>query len=128
MKIERRGGVKRRSVSTGGDRYGAAAMKLHRGRVDDIPLIYVKPAVVSRHRLVIFLHGFGGTKESILSRLEELAGLGFTALGFDAWQHGERMVADARELRERVLGNIRPSQKGLENARRIWNEMGYEGK
>jgi len=76
-------------------------------RVDGIPLIYLHPRGEDRGRLVLFLSGFGGDKESCGPRLEELAALGFTALSFDAWHHGERMLADVDELRGRVRGNIR---------------------
>ncbi len=76
-------------------------------RVDDIPLIYQLPAGEDRHKLVLFLAGFSGDKESCAPRLEELAALGFTALSFDAWQHGQRMRTDVAELRARVRGNIR---------------------
>ena len=75
--------------------------------VGEIPVIYVEPQGESRKKLVIFLSGFSGDKEGCLPRLEELAALGFTAVSFDAWQHGERMVVDVEELRARILGNIR---------------------
>jgi len=80
---------------------------MNREMVGETPVIFVEPEGESRKKLVIFLSGFSGNKESCLPRLEELAALGFTALSFDAWQHGERMVADVEELRARILGNIR---------------------
>lgn len=80
---------------------------MNREMVGEIPVVYVAPRGEDRKKLVIFLSGFSGNKEDCVPRLEELAALGFTALSFDAWQHGERMVADVEELRRRIRGNIR---------------------
>jgi dienelactone hydrolase len=80
---------------------------MKRVMVGEIPVVYVEPQGESRKKLVIFLSGFSGDKEGCLPRLEELAALGFTAVSFDAWQHGERMVVDVAELRARISGNIR---------------------
>jgi hypothetical protein len=74
---------------------------MNREMVGEIPVVYVAPRGEDRKKLVIFLSGFSGNKEDCVPRLEELAALGFTALSFDAWQHGERMVADVEELRRR---------------------------
>jgi dienelactone hydrolase len=75
--------------------------------VDGIPLICWRPGGNDRGKLVIFLSGFSGDKESCAEGLESLAALGFTAVSFDAWQHGARLLATVDELRARVLGNIR---------------------
>ena len=75
--------------------------------VDSIPLIYLQPDNDDRGKLVIWLTGFSGSKESCRAQLEALTALGYTALSFDPWQHGERMRADVDELRARVRGNIR---------------------
>ncbi|MBT4975788.1 MAG: prolyl oligopeptidase family serine peptidase [Gemmatimonadetes bacterium] len=75
--------------------------------VDSIPLIYLQPDNDDRGKLVIWLTGFSGSKESCRAQLEALTALGYTALSFDPWQHGERMLADVDELRARVRGNIR---------------------
>jgi dienelactone hydrolase len=80
---------------------------MHRDTVDDIPLIYLRPDDNDRKKLVVWLNGFSGNKKDCRPQLEELAALGFTALSFDPYQHGERMVADVEELRERIKGNIR---------------------
>ncbi len=74
---------------------------------DNIPLIYLQPENNDRGKLVIWLTGFSGSKESCRAHLKALATLGYTALSFDPWQHGERMLADVDELRARVRGNIR---------------------
>jgi dienelactone hydrolase len=78
-----------------------------RETVDGIPLIYQKPGRNDRRKLIIWLNGFGGSKDGCIAYLEELAALGFTALSFDPWQHGERMIADVEALRSRVHSNIR---------------------
>ena len=75
--------------------------------VDSIPLIYLQPDNDDRGKLVIWLTGFSGSKESCRAQLEALTALGYTALSFDPWQHGERMRADVDELRARIRGNIR---------------------
>jgi uncharacterized protein len=80
---------------------------MNREMVGEIPVVFVEPIGESRGKLVIFLSGFSGNKEGCVPRLEELAAQGFTALSFDAWQHGERMVADVEELRLRIRSNIR---------------------
>ena len=67
-------------------------------KVGDVPVFYLEPtpealaASGGRRRLIIWLPGFSGTKESVLPRLEDLAADGFTALSFDMAQHGERLV------------------------------------
>lgn len=75
--------------------------------VDDIPLIYLRPSGSEQGKLVIWLTGFSGDKISCRPQLEALAALGYTALSFDPWQHGERMRANVDELRARIHGNIR---------------------
>ena len=75
--------------------------------VDDIPLIYLRPDGKDRGKLVIWLTGFSGDKTSCQTQLTALTALGYTALSFDPWQHGERMIADVDELRLRIHGNIR---------------------
>ena len=74
---------------------------------DNIPLIYLQPENNDRGKLVIWLTNFSGSKESCRAHLKALATLGYTALSFDPWQHGERMLANVDELRARVRGNIR---------------------
>ncbi len=77
-------------------------------QVDGIPVLWQNPEPnLDRGCLVIWLAGFGGTKESCKPQLRDLAGLGFTALSIDAWQHGARRIESEEELRARVRGNIR---------------------
>ena len=47
--------------------------------------------------------------------LKELAGAGFVAVGFDAWQHGERATESRDQILERVFGGFR---------RRMWPMLG----
>lgn len=87
-------------------------MTIQRAVVDHIPLLWVEPVstvsdAISKRPLVIWLHGFGGTKESSEDQLRDLAAAGFVALSYDAWQHGERRMETPEELGARVVGNIR---------------------
>ena len=45
---------------------------------------------VGRRPVVVALHGTGGNKESQLTLLKELAGLGFIGVAIDGRYHGER--------------------------------------
>ncbi len=81
---------------------------MHTAQVGDIPLLWLEPAgVPSSRRLVIWLTGFSGDKDSMLPYLEDLAQAGFVALSFDPHQHGERRIETLEQLRERVRHNIR---------------------
>ena len=40
-------------------------MEFNHARVDDIPLIWCEPSDAEKRRLVIWLNGFGGNKESV---------------------------------------------------------------
>jgi len=72
--------------------------------VDHIPVCYVVPAAdVANKQLVVWIPPFSGTKEAMRRYLEELAAVGFTALSFDPWQHGEC----GNELWQRVFSNFR---------------------
>ena len=76
--------------------------------VEQIPLIWAEPTNPSASRkLVIWLPGFSGTKESVAPQLRDLADAGYVALSFDPWQHGERKVETRAQLVDRVLKNIR---------------------
>jgi len=68
----------------------------HRHTLQVIPLLCVTPGANDRGRLVIFLPGFSGDKESCLTWLQALAELGYTALSFDPWQHSPLLLADSR--------------------------------
>ncbi|QBD82055.1 hypothetical protein EPA93_41185 [Ktedonosporobacter rubrisoli] len=76
--------------------------------VDHIPVIWFEPqAERPRRELIIYLHPFSGTKETVLPYLQELAAAGFVALSLDAWQHGERSTESREQLQARVFGNFR---------------------
>ena len=75
--------------------------------VSEIPLIWEEPERTVQKRLVIWLPGFGGTKEAVQPYLVDLAARGFVALSYDPYQHGERRIESQEELRARVVGNIR---------------------
>lgn len=56
-----------------------------------VPTLLIKRAgVESRQPVVIVLHGTGGSKEGMASRLRSLAGRGFVAAAIDGRYHGER--------------------------------------
>ena len=61
-----------------------------------------------RRTLVIWLPDFSGTKEKMEPYLAELAAAGFVALGYDPYQHGERMIETLDELRARIQGQHPP--------------------
>ncbi len=85
--------------------------------VDHIPVIWFEPQVHrSKRQLVIFLHHLGGSKETTVPYLQDLAAQGFVALSFDAWQHGERGTESSQEIFERVFGNFR---------RHMWPILGH---
>lgn len=76
--------------------------------VGQIPVSWVEPAVSpSNRRLVIWLTGFSGSKESVKPQLDALAARGFVALSFDPYEHGERTRESRQDLATRVRGNIR---------------------
>lgn len=76
--------------------------------IDQIPAIWFEPQLQrSKRQLVIFLHHLGGTKETTIPYLQDLAARGYVALSFDAWQHGERGTESPQEILGRVFGNFR---------------------
>lgn len=86
---------------------------LRRATLDHIPLLWCEPEpnradrLLGEGKLIIWLPGFGGCKESVEAQLRNLAAAGFVALSFDAYQHGERSVESHAALAARVVGNIR---------------------
>lgn len=80
--------------------------------VDHIPVLWYAPrnlrnkADDQRH-VVIWLPGFGGSKEAVSADLIRLASEGYLAVSFDPAQHGARRISSQEELVERVRGNIR---------------------
>lgn len=81
---------------------------MNRAMVKDIPVVWLDPAsgAVGR-KLVIWLPGFGGTKDGMEPYLRDLSDRGFVALSFDPYQHGERRIDTQEGLATRVLSNIR---------------------
>lgn len=85
-------------------------IEMHRQLIDHIPVMWSAPSTKGgkpARDLVIWLPGFGGTKESVAPQLRDLAAAGFIGLSYDPWQHGERKVESLEELRARVQGNVR---------------------
>ena len=80
---------------------------MQQGWAGDIPVAWIEPERAERRTLVIWLPGFSGTKEKMEPYLADLAAAGFVALGYDSYQHGERMIETLDELRARIKGNIR---------------------
>lgn len=77
-------------------------------RIDHIPAVWLEPREPQpARRLAIFLTGLSGSKESVLSYLEDLAAAGFVALSFDTWEHGERTPLTGQQVAERTFGNFR---------------------
>ncbi|UVI33549.1 alpha/beta hydrolase family protein [Paenibacillus spongiae] len=75
--------------------------------VNDIPIIWVEPAQRVHNDLIIWLPGFGGTKESVLDTLTSFANEGYTAVSFDPYQHGERRIESQDQFVQRIRSNIR---------------------
>jgi len=73
----------------------------HYGRVEHIPVVWLKPAEPSS-RLAIWVPSGLGKKEDTIPRLEQLAADGFVALSFDPWLHGERGGGESPEKRSRA--------------------------
>lgn len=75
---------------------------------DDIPVIYIEPAAPAGGRkLAIFLSGLSGTKEAQAPYLKDIADMGYVALSFDLYQHGERGNESKQEIMARVFSNMR---------------------
>jgi hypothetical protein len=89
----------------------------HSTRVDHIPVLWVEPRTAAgSRRLVLFLPQLGGTKERTAELLEDLAALGFVALSFDPWLHGERGTESRDVLATRGFGAFR---------RHMWPILGH---
>ena len=78
------------------------------GLVDHIPVVWVEPAPRRPGGpLALWLHPLSRAKGDSVPFLRELAGAGFVAVGFDAWQHGERAAESGERILERVFGGFR---------------------
>lgn len=76
--------------------------------IDHIPAVWLEPrSPQPSRRLVIFLTGLSGSKESVTPYLTDLAKAGFFALSFDAWEHGERTSLPSKQVGARTFGNFR---------------------
>jgi dienelactone hydrolase len=59
-------------------------------QIHNIPVLTYTTADQTQKPLVIMAHGFTGKKEDLIPYLEELAGMGYYAVGIDNRFHGER--------------------------------------
>jgi fermentation-respiration switch protein FrsA (DUF1100 family) len=84
------------------------------GGTGDIPFLTVSQEDAVRLPVVIFIHGYGGTKESGLSLGYRLAQRGFFFVSFDAFLHGERYDAKLDNAWEPERGGIYPRETGLD--------------
>jgi dienelactone hydrolase len=73
------------AAKVSGDTFSYAADSQQR-----VPGLFVRPAGTGKHPVVIVLHGTGGTKESQLPFMRQLAEKGFLAVAIDGRYHGER--------------------------------------
>lgn len=84
------------------------AVSLTKAAAGDIPLLYAVEGDTRGKTLILWLTGFGGSKETTGAELVRLAQNGFVGLSFDPYQHGERRQGETNdELVQRVIGNIR---------------------
>lgn len=84
------------------------AGRIQKTRVGDIPVVWVEPeASRDVRQLVVFLPHLGGTKETVIDALYDLAADGLIAVSFDPWQHGERTRESREELLRRVFSAFR---------------------
>jgi len=72
----------------------------------DIPIIWAAPKNKEQKKLIIWLNGLSGNKETMKPYLIELAKRGYFAVSFDAFEHGERGNETQREILTRALNNI----------------------
>jgi predicted alpha/beta-fold hydrolase len=84
--------------------------------VDHIPVVWMEPSPRRPEApLALWLHPLSGTKEDAIPFLQDLAGAGFAAVSFDAWQHGQRGTESRDRILERVFGGFR---------RHMWSILG----
>jgi dienelactone hydrolase len=91
-----------------------------------VPGLLIKPAKTQGRRpVVISLHGTGGTKESQVELLKELARLGFIGVAIDGRYHGERTKAGkgAVEYNDAILRAYRTGQEHPFLYDTVWDVM-----
>lgn len=85
-----------------------SSSQIKKTRIGDVPVLWVEPAAMARKReLIMFLPGFGGSKEQVLDQLQDLASSGFVGMSFDPSEHGERGTESPTELATRVFSSFR---------------------
>ena len=77
-------------------------------------LLIRRDNVASRQPVVIVLHGTGGSKEGVASRLRELAARGFLAIAIDGRYHGERAKAAGQGMAPYQAAILRAYRTGGE--------------
>lgn len=76
--------------------------------VDDIPIVWVRPADGVDPKgspVALWIDHFTGSARAVEPRLVELAGMGFTAVSIDPWLHGRR-ARRGINLPPRVFGDF----------------------
>jgi dienelactone hydrolase len=82
---------------------------------DRVPTLLVRrPSGSARQPVVIVLHGTGGSKEGMASRLRELAGRGFVAVAIDGRYHGARAVKGSAGMSPYLEAILRTYRTGRE--------------
>ncbi|MGB9718549.1 MAG: alpha/beta hydrolase family protein [Thermoproteota archaeon] len=85
--------------------------KVYFNSVDNerVPAMISIPSGPGKHPCVVFLHGYGGSKEDILSFASLVAAEGYAVIAIDAEFHGERR----EEGKELYSPNLEESVKGI---------------
>jgi len=71
---------------------------------EPIPGLLVHKSVDPHNKSLLFLHGFGGSKEDVVNFMEVAESLGFSMLAIDARGHGDRKSAFAGAPAQELLG------------------------
>lgn len=82
-------------------------MELTHASTQGIPLLVAAPPDPRNAALVIWLPGFGGTKEAAAPHLQLIAQAGFVGVSFDFDQHGARASEPLAQMSARLHGNLR---------------------
>jgi dienelactone hydrolase len=80
-----------------------------------VPTLLFKRSDASRQPVVIVLHGTGGSKEGMITRLRELASRGFMAVAIDGRYHGERAGASSDSMSPYLAAILRTYRTGREH-------------